>query len=183
MGFKKPVEERKTFKRWPEEYTTEETKAEIGDFEKEYDEACTGEKKQLGPLGFTFEGVFELASKVYQAVVRRERTTPYPNGEKYDYWVTRVGWPAWDHKYWGMHELKCRRQYAKRKELAQLKKEAEKIGQINEPKEAELLMNLGLDIPIEPEDPAEIEAQAEAKRQSDLEWEKKNGIKIEDIPF
>ena len=169
MGFKRPVTDEKLIvvKRWPADFTTDEIKSELGNFEREYEEACTGNRVNNPAIGNTFQGVVDMAMGYFQAITKKEI-----NGKEV-WFVTRIGYPIWCKKTAGMTELRSRRSFAKKKELQHLEKQAETIGAIDPADE------LGFNIPLEDN----IGVPENERINDDREWEEKNGIKISDIPF
>lgn len=146
--YKPPVESRI----WPRDYSTDQIKMELAEFEKYYNEACKGEKVHNDILGNTFQGVVDYAVE-FGAII-----------DKSGYWfIKESGWKYWDRKYRGMCELRSRRAYAKMMEAKHYDEEAQKISPppIEEPK----LENNKI------------------KTEDDLEWEERNGMRIEDLPF
>jgi hypothetical protein len=139
----KPVE---AIRRWPFDYSTDEIKNSVGDFETIYATHCTGARIHNEILGHIFQGIEDWCAE--------EKAITQKNGQWFIQYYLFNNW--WRPKYDGMRELQSRRGYAKRMELRQLDEKKEEVVSAVSMRE---------------------------KSADDLEWELKNGIKIEEIPF
>jgi hypothetical protein len=112
----KPIEQPR---RWPFDYSTEEIKNNIGDFELTYQDhatCATGVLVHNEILGFTPQGIIDWL--VEENIIM----------EKDGAWfVCYYSYQSWSSKYRGMREIQSRRAFAKRMELRQLDDTKEKV--------------------------------------------------------
>jgi len=105
-------------KRWPNDYTTEEIRGDLGDFEKQYLEHCVGERISNGILGHTYQRILDWCIK--EGIINKKGNAVF--------YQTYHNW--WRHKEEGMRELWSRRDYAKRMELRDLDKVAKSFPEL-----------------------------------------------------
>ena len=91
------------------EYTTEELKAILGNFEKEYHEATTGEVIHNEILGYVHEGNVQHALRI-GAITEHDNT----------YYVKLPEYNNYQKKLNALDELFSRRDYAKKKNIENL---------------------------------------------------------------
>ena len=89
------------------EYTKEELHSILGDFEKEYKEAATGEMIRNEILGYVKEGTVNRALML-RAIVKHNE-----NG-KDEYFINLPEYRDYQEKYNAMKELASRRNYARK---------------------------------------------------------------------
>ena len=95
------------------DYTTEELKAIIGNFEKEYSENATGKTVRNEILGWVKEGTIKRALMM-RAIVKHE-----VDGKDI-YFINLPEYRDYQEKHNALRELISRRSYAKRKDLENL---------------------------------------------------------------
>jgi len=95
----------KDSRNYPHDYSTDELKVIIGDFEKQYQSNQTGKMVKNDILGYMAEGIISFAESL-------GAITKHPVSLKYS--VHIPGYELWTQKYQAMLELQSRRWYAKR---------------------------------------------------------------------
>ncbi len=94
------------------EYSVEELKAIIGNFEREYNETATGEIIHNEILGYVKKGTVDYALKVNAIEVKTIK-------DKYVYFVKLPGYTEYQNKLTALAELNGRREYAINKAVKQ----------------------------------------------------------------